>query len=144
MFWAYTGFSQFLLIWYGNIKEEVPYYLKREQGVWGFMAVTLILFHFFLPFFMLLMRAIKDRPNTIATVAVIILVMRYIHTYWLTGPAWYGDHFYFSWMSVAAFVGIGGIWFWALVNQLKGQTIIPIHETWVEEAIREGRLTVNA
>src|SRR5207237_196518 len=74
MFWAYTAFSQFLLIWYANIKEEVPYYLKREYGVWGFMAITLVLFHFFLPFFMLLMRAIKDRPSTIAIVSVVILV----------------------------------------------------------------------
>ena len=144
MFWAYTSFSQFLLIWYGNIKEEVPYYLKREHGVWGFIAFMLIIFHFFLPFFMLLLRSIKDRPQTIAVVAVIILAMRYIHTFWLIGPAYYGEHFYFSWMSVAALLAIAGIWFWAFVNQLKGQTIIPIHETWVEEAIREGRLTVNA
>ena len=144
MFWAYTGFSQFLLIWYGNIREEVPYYLKREHGMWGFIALMLVLFHFFLPFFMLLMRSIKDRPQTIAIVAVIILAMRYIHTYWLIGPAYYGDRFYFSWMSIAALLAISGIWFWAFVNQLKGQTIIPIHETWVDEAIREGRLTVNA
>lgn len=143
MFWAYTAFSQFLLIWYGNIKEEVPYYLKREHGTWGFIAITLVLFHFFLPFTMLLMRAIKDRPGTIAVVAVIVLVMHYVWDYWLIGPAWYGEEFHFSWMSGATFVTIGGIWFWALVNQLKGQTIIPIHETWVEEAIREGRLTVN-
>ncbi len=143
MFWAYTAFSQFLLIWYGNIREEVPYYLKREHGVWGFMAVVLILFHFFLPFFMLLMRAIKDRPETIAIVSVILLAMHYIFIYWLVGPAWYPEHFYFSWMSVAAFIAIGGIWFWAFVHQLKGQTIIPIHETWVEEAIREGRLTAT-
>jgi hypothetical protein len=46
-------------------------------------------------------------------------------------------------MSIASFAAIGGIWFWFFVDQLKGQTIIPIHETWVEEAIREGRLTVN-
>ncbi len=144
MFWTYTAFSQFLLIWYGNIKEEVPYYLIRERGVWGFLAVALILFHFFLPFFMLLMRAIKDRPNTIAIVAVIILIMRYVHNYWLIGPAWYGEHFHFSWMNIATFLAIGGLWFWAFVNQLKGQTIIPIHETWVEEAVREGRLTANA
>jgi hypothetical protein len=144
MFWAYTAFSQFLLIWYGNIKEEVPYYLKREHGVWGFIAVLLILFHFFLPFFMLLMRGIKDNPRTIAIVAVIILVMQYVHNEWLIGPAFYPVHFYFSWMSIASFVAVGGIWFWAFVNQLKGQTIIPIHETWVEEAIREGRLTANA
>ena len=144
MFWAYTGFSQFLLIWYGNIREEVPYYLKREHGMWGFIALMLIVFHFFLPFFMLLMRSIKDRPQTIAVVAAIILAMRYIHTYWLIGPAYYGDRFYFSWMSIAALLAISGIWFFVFVNQLKGQTIIPIHETWVEEAIREGRLTVNA
>src|SRR5450432_575155 len=109
MFWAYTGFSQFLLIWYGNIREEVPYYLKREHGMWGFIALMLILFHFFLPFFMLLMRSIKDRPQTIAIVAVIILAMRYIHTYWLIGPAYYGDRFYFSWMSIAALLAISGI-----------------------------------
>ncbi|HSP17157.1 MAG TPA: hypothetical protein VLV78_20610 [Thermoanaerobaculia bacterium] len=144
MFWAYTAFSQFLLIWYGNIKEEVPYYIKREHGAWGYLAVVLILFHFFLPFFMLLMRTIKDRPQTIAIVAVIILIMRYVHNDWLIGPAWTGEHFHFSWMNVASFVGIGGIWFWAFVKQLKGQTIIPIHETWVEEAIREGRLTAHA
>jgi hypothetical protein len=144
MLWAYTAFSQFLLIWYGNIKEEVPYYLKRSHGVWGFIAAMLIIFHFFLPFFLLLMRSIKDRPRTIAIVTVIILAMRYIEIYWLTAPAHYGEHFRFSWMSVAALVGIAGVWFWFFVQQLKGQTIIPIHETWVEEAIREGRLQTNA
>ena len=144
MFWAYTAFSQFLLYWYGNIREEVPYYLKREHGTWGFISVVLIVFHFFLPFTMLLMRAIKDRPQTIAIVTVIVLATQFIYIDWLVGPAYYGFHFYFSWMSVAALVAVGGIWFWYFVNQLKGQTIIPIHETWVEEAIREGRLTVNA
>ncbi|HVS30924.1 MAG TPA: hypothetical protein VMS98_05665 [Thermoanaerobaculia bacterium] len=144
MLWAYTAFSQFLLIWYANLKEEVPYYLKRQHGVWGVMAAALVIFHFFLPFFMLLMREIKDRPNTIAVVTVILLAMRYVEIYWLIAPAHFGEQFYFSWMSLAALVGIAGVWFWFFVQQLKGQTIVPIHETWVEEAIREGRLQVNA
>ena len=144
MLWAYTAFSQFLLIWYANIKEETPYYLVRQHGVWGVIAGALIIFHFFLPFFMLLMRAIKDTPRTIAIVTSILIAMRFVEIYWLTAPALYGIRFYFSWMTIAALVGIGGIWFWFLVQQLKGQTIIPIHETWVEEAIREGRLNVNA
>jgi hypothetical protein len=144
MLWAYTAFSQYLLIWYGNIKEETPYYLKRSHGIWGLMAATLILFHFFLPFMMLLVRAIKDRPKTIAIVTVILIALRFVEIYWLTAPALYGEHFHFSWITVAALVGIGGVWFWFMVQQLKGQTIIPIHETWVEEAIREGRLKVNA
>lgn len=144
MLWAYTAFSQYLLIWYGNIKEETPYYLKRSHGIWGLMAATLILFHFFLPFMMLLVRSIKDRPKTIAIVTVILIALRFVEIYWLTAPALYGEHFRFSWITVAALVGIGGVWFWFMVQQLKGQTIIPIHETWVEEAIREGRLKVNA
>ena len=140
MLWAYTNFSQFLLVWYGNLKEETPYYLTRMQGVWGWMAAALILFHFFLPFMMLLMRDIKDRPSTIAIVTVIILVMRFVDIYWLVGPAHYGTHFHFSWITPFAFLGIGGLWLFAFITQLKGQTIIPIHETWVEEAIREGAL----
>lgn len=144
MLWGYTAFSQFLLIWYANIKEETPYYLKRSHGMWGVIAAVLIIFHFFLPFTMLLMRGIKDRPQTIAIVTVIIIALRFVEIYWLTGPAFYGETFHFSWMTVAALVGIGGVWFWFMVRQLKDQTIIPIHETWVDEAIREGRLKVNA
>ncbi len=144
MLWAYTNFSQFLLIWYGNIKEETPYYLKRMHGGWGVMATILVVFHFFLPFFMLLMRAIKDRPKTIAIVTLIILVMRFMDVYWLIGPAFWPEHFYISWITLFAFLGIGGLWLWAFIGQLKGQTIIPIHETWVEEAIREGALQRRA
>ena len=91
---------------------------------------------------MLLMRAIKDRASTIAVVTVIILVMRYVHIYWLTGPS-YGVHFHYSWVNLASLVGIGGIWLYFFIGQLKGQTIIPIHETWVEEAIREGALKIE-
>ena len=144
MLWAYTNFSQFLLIWYGNIKEETPYYLKRMHGVWGWMAASLILFHFFLPFFMLLMRTIKDHPKTIGIVTVIILVMRFVDIYWLVVPAHHETIPSSFWMTVFAFLGIGGLWLAAFIWQLKGQTIIPIHETWVEEAIREGALTRNA
>ena len=144
MFYAYTAFSEFLLIWYANIHEEIPHFLIRERGVWGFLAVLIVLFHFFLPFFMLLMRPIKDRPETIAVVTVIIIVMRYVAIYWLVAPSWYGDHFHYSIWNVATLIGIGGVWLYAFIHQLKGQTIIPIHETWVEEAMREGALRVNA
>ena len=144
MFYAYTAFSEFLLIWYANLHEEIPHYLYRDLGVWGFIAICIILFHFFLPFFMLLMRPIKDRPETIGVVTVIILIMRYVAIYWLITPSWYPEHFHYSIWNLTSLIGIGGVWLWAFIDQLKGQTIIPIHETWVEEAIREGALKVNA
>ncbi len=140
MFYAYTTFSEFLLIWYANTHEEIPHYLIRRQGLWGALAGAMILFHFFLPFFLLLMRPIKDRPQTIGIVTVLLLVMRYVAIYWLIAPSFYGEHFVYSWMDLASLVGIGGLFLWAFIGQLKGQTIIPIHETWVEEAIREGAL----
>jgi len=143
MLWAYTAFSEYLLIWYANIKEEIPHFLIRQHGTWGFIAALLIIFHFFLPFTMLLMRDIKDRANTIAIVAVIILVIRYVGVYWLAAPTWYAQHFHFSWMNLATLVGIGGLWLYSFIQQLKGQTIIPIHETWVEEAMRDGVLKAD-
>jgi hypothetical protein len=143
MLWAYTAFSEFLLIWYGNIKGEIPHYLNRQNGGWGFIAVAVVLFHFFLPFFLLLVRDIKDRPATIGVVAIIVLVMRYVGVIWFVKPS-YSEHLTYSIWDLASLVGIGGVWLYFFIGQLKGQTIIPIHETWVEEAIREGALKVNA
>ena len=143
MLYAYTAFSEFLLIWYANTHEEIPHYMYRELGAWGVMGFLMCVFHFFLPFFLLLMRPIKDKPKTIAIVAVIVIVFRYVAIYWLVAPSWYGEQFHYSWMDLTTLFGIGGVWLSAFISQLKGQTIIPIHETWVEEAIREGALRVH-
>jgi hypothetical protein len=144
MLYAYTTFSEFLLIWYANLKEEIPHYLIRSHGTWGVFASMIVLFHFFLPFFMLLMRPIKDNPRTIGIVAIIILVMRYIAIYWLVAPSWYGAQFHYHWINLTTLIAVGGIWMFEFIRQLKGQTIIPVHETWVEEAIREGAVKINA
>jgi hypothetical protein len=144
MLYAYTAFSEYLLSWYANVHEEIPHFIVRQSSVWLALIIAVIVFHFFLPFTMLLMRAIKDRPSTIGAVAIIILVMRFVAIYWLTQPSYSGEHFYFSWMTIAALAGIGGVWLFVFIGQLKGQTIIPIHETWVEEAVREGALKANA
>jgi len=143
MFYAYVAFSEFLLIWYANLHEEIGHYIVRIKGSWGAIAAVIIIFHFFLPFFMLLMRSIKDRAETISVVTVVILIMRYVAIYCLISPSRY-DHFHYSIWSLTSLVGIGGVWIWTFIEQLKGQTIIPIHETWVEEAIREGAIRVNA
>jgi hypothetical protein len=108
------------------------------------MAAALILFHFFLPFFMLLMRCHQGQAEgPSASSRVIILLMRFVDVYWLCARASPTDPAV-VWITRLAFIGIGGLWLAAFIWQLKGQTIIPIHETWVEEAIREGALTRNA
>lgn len=87
MFWAYLAFSQYLIIWSGNLPAEIPWYLRRQAGIWAAVAVSLILLHFALPFFLLLHRPIKRQVRRLAWVAGLVLVMRVIDTVWLIYPA---------------------------------------------------------
>jgi len=136
MLWAYTAFSEYLLIWYGNLKEEIPWYLRRVAGGWGAIAVLLLVFHFFLPFVMLLMRGIKDRPRALGMVAGLILVMRVVDIQWLIMPA-YGDGHVSYWKPVLAVVGMGGIWMAVFIWQLRRNALLPMNETTVQEALVE-------
>src|SRR6202051_5112417 len=76
MLWAYLEFSQFLIIWGGNLKEEIPWYLRRMQGTWGHVGLLLILLNFALPFFLLLFRDAKRRKGSLLLVAGLVLLMR--------------------------------------------------------------------
>jgi len=138
MLWAYTAFSQFLLIWYGNLKEEIPYYLRRMNEGWGAVAAILIVFHFFLPFVMLLMRDIKDRPKTLGVVSFLILLMRVLDLRWLISPA-FEPAFHFDWRISAAVIGLGGIWFALYVRLLRGNTMVPLNEPYVQKALGEAK-----
>ncbi len=148
MLWAYLAFSQFLLTWYGNLREEAPYYIVRSQGTWGAIGFALIIFHFFLPFFLLLMRPIKDRPKTLAVVAVLVLVMRMVDIFWITAPAWaqghggatsqHGAPFHLSWMDPVAFLAFAALFFGLYVRNLGTRSLLPPHELEAKEAVAHG------
>lgn len=149
MLWAYLNFSQFLLIWYANLREEVTFYIPRMEGFWGGVSALLIVFHFFLPFFMLLMRAIKDRPATLRLVALLILVMHLFSLLWIVVPSvqWAEAHGIghgdvhaagghgASWLDFLVPVGLIAIWFGFFVNRLSTASVLPINEPYVQEAL---------
>ncbi len=139
MIWAYLAFSQYLITYAGNLPEEVPYYLRRQQGVWQVVNLTLILFHFVLPFLLLLSRNLKRNARSLSLVACIVLFMRYVDTFWLVAPAAHHGQFHLDWMDLAAPVGIGGIWLAALTRQLRAKPVLPIRDPYLEEAIAHGR-----
>ena len=87
MLWAYIQFSQFLIIWSGNIEEETPYYLARTHAGWKFVALFLIVFHFFIPFLLLLWRRTKRNVRGLAIVAGWIAFMRLVDLLWVVGPS---------------------------------------------------------
>jgi hypothetical protein len=84
--WSYMSFAQFLIIWSGNLNEFIPWYVNRRGGLWGWVAVALVLFHFFVPFFILLSRWSKRRIRVIGTVAALVLVMRVVDMCWVVLP----------------------------------------------------------
>ena len=86
MLWAYFSFSQFLIIWGGNLPEEVGWYVERFHGPWGYVALLIAFGHFALPFTLLLSRNLKKRGIAAGKVAIGILVMRLVDLIWLIEP----------------------------------------------------------
>ena len=86
MLWAYMSFSQFLIIWAGNLAEEIPWYLRRMRNGWQWIALALILTQFWLPFLILIVRDNKRSPRMMARVAALILGMHLVEVYWLVAP----------------------------------------------------------
>ena len=87
LLWTYMSFSQFLIIWSGNLKQEIPWYKIRAFTSWGYIAAALLIFHFFVPFFILLQRRAKRRVQRLAALGVWMLAVTLVDVYWLIVPA---------------------------------------------------------
>jgi len=138
MLWAYLSFSQFLIIWSGNLPEETPYYIKRLTGGWQYFQLALILFHFALPFFLLLSRSLKRSGSKLVKVAGLILLMRFVDLYLQIIPAVHHAELHFSWMDLAAPIGIGGLWLSAFLRQLESRPVLPVRDPHFAEALESG------
>ena len=144
MLWAYLSFSQFLIIWSGNLAEEVPWYLQRIRGGWGAVAILLVVGHFALPFALLLSRDLKRHANLLSRVAMFVIVMRLVDLIWLISPT-FGAHgaegdahvgfsFPIHWMDIAIPVGLTGIWLFLFTRQLRSRALLPVNDPYFKEA----------
>jgi len=139
MVWAYFSFSQFLIIWAGNLPEEIPWYLTRLNGGWEYVALALVLGHFALPFALLLSRDLKRNFKLLAAIAVFILFMRTVDLYWLVAPSFSQRSFHVSWMDITAPIGLVGIWMAYFLTQLEKRPLMPLNDPHLEEALEHGR-----
>jgi hypothetical protein len=140
MLWGYVNFSQFLIVWSGNLSEETPFYVRRLQGAWQLVAVALVVFHFALPFALLLSRSLKRNAKSLGAVAVLMLVMQLVDLFWLIAPdlGGHGDEavpLRLHWMDVAATLGLGGLWLFLFSRQVRGRPILPVGEPEVRELL---------
>ena len=137
MLWSYFAFSQFLIIWSGNLPEEIRWYLPRIHGVWGAIALAVIVLHFAFPFLFLLSRSLKRHAGKLVIVAVLILVMRLIDLFWMIEPNFTGGEFHFSWMDLVAPIAMGGLWLGVFARALTGRALIPINDPLYETVLEQ-------
>lgn len=123
LLWAYVGYSQFLLIWSGNLREEVPWYLARSEGGWLWIALALIALHFALPFLLLLSRRVKRDARKLARIALLLLVLRWVDLAWHVLPAFHPGELALGWTDLAATAALGGLWLTALTFALDGRPL---------------------
>jgi len=138
MLWAYFSFSQYLIIWSGNLPEEIAWYVHRLQTGWRFLALVLVLFHFAVPFSLLLSRAVKREGQMLVKVAAVILAVRLIDLFWLIAPEFHRTGIVVSWMDVVLPLTLLSTWMGCFIWQLRGRAILPVHDPQFDETL--GRL----
>ena len=133
MLWSYFAFSQYLIIWSGNLPEEIGYYIERTHGIWGVIIIAIGILHFAAPFLFLLSRDLKRNPRRLVLVAILVLVMRMIDLLWMLEPT-FGDHKMF-WVDVIALLGVGGLWLGLFAWQLSKRSLVPINDPQFESVM---------
>jgi hypothetical protein len=135
VFWAYIGFAQYFLIWYGNMPEETQFYLLRRNGSWYTLSILLPILYFVVPFFLLLPRANKRNPVTLAVAAGWILVMHAYDVYWQTLPVLHPSGCHLHWLDIAAIVFTLGVVLLSTVWGFQRLPLIPIRDARLNETI---------
>jgi hypothetical protein len=128
MLWAYVSFSQFLIIWSGNLPEEIPWYLKRVGPAWQGLALVLVVFHFAAPFVVLLVRASKQNARVLARLAGALLVLRFLDVYWQIAPAFGEGEFAPHWLDLVVPLTLAALWLGLFVRNLHGRPLVSLQD----------------
>jgi hypothetical protein len=134
-FWAYIGFSQFLLIWYANLPEETIFYKARIAGSWKMVSIFLMVGHFGIPFFYLMGRAVKRHGATLALGGGWLLAMHFLDLYWQVMPTLHPEGIRPSILDVAAFLAVGGCFVAAAGWLMRRQALVPLRDPRLAESL---------
>jgi hypothetical protein len=126
MVWAYFNFSQWLIIWAGNLPEEIPWYVRRLNGGWETVGLFLVVFHFAVPFALLLSRQLKRKARTLVRLASWLIFMRIVDIFWHIEPSSHPT-FHLSWLHFTIIAGIGGLWMAYFFHNLRLRPLLPVN-----------------
>ena len=125
--WAYMAYFDYMLAWIANLRHEAIWFLPRTRGGWGIVAVILIVLHLAVPFFLLLLRDVKQNPRALAAVSILLLAMHLLYCWWQVLPA-FPDPGLWHWLDIAAAIGVGGIWLADFLWELPRFPFVAIHD----------------
>lgn len=131
--WAYFSFSQYVIIYSGNLPEFNSFFLRRQDPSWGMLGLMLMAGAFLVPFVWLLFPRVKATPRMLVQVAVWVLVFRILDLYWNVIP-FYRDRLEFDYRDWTALLGVGGFWLFAFGNQVQRARLLPVHDPRLVEA----------
>jgi hypothetical protein len=134
MLWAYFSFSQWLIIWAGNLPSEISFYLRRLNGGWGWIGLVLVLFHFCVPFAILLSRPFKRNIHKLVWLAIWLILMRYLDLFWIIEPN-FSKTISLTLADVVVPVAIGGIWLWYFFRNLASLPLVPAYDQDAHEVL---------
>ena len=134
-FWAYIAFSQFFLMWYGNLPEETTWYKARMEGSWLTVSLFLMVGHFVAPFFYLMGRTVKRKGATLAAGGAWVLAMHFVDLYWQVMPTLHPEGFRPSLLDVAALVTVGGCVVGAASWLMRRQALVPVRDPRLAESL---------
>jgi len=134
LFWTYVSFGQLLIIYSGDLPNELHWYLHRITGSWKAVVAVVALFHFFLPFFLLLFRGVKRRVPAIAILSALLFIVHIVDTYWLVMPSLHQAGVAVSWMDFTAPIGVGGLWLACFLWRLKSAPLLPVMDPGMQFA----------
>ena len=134
MVWAYFAFSQWLIIWAGNLPEEITWYMRRLHGGWGYVGLFLVLFHFAVPFVILISRPFKRDITRLVWLAVWLLLMRYVDLFWIIEPN-FSTTFNLTWLDVVVPIAMGGLWLAYFFRNLSTMPLVPAYDVYAVEVL---------
>ena len=135
VFWAYVAFSQYMLIWYGNLPEEGIWYHKRMVGSWSAFMPLLIAGHFIVPFFTLMPRASKRNLNVLGFFSGWMLIMHYCDLYWQIMPILHKSGVAFHWIDIAALLAVASTFALVFWSGLRERPLVPIGDPRLEQCL---------
>jgi len=136
MLFAYFSFSQWLIIWSGNLPDEISWYLQRIRGAWGWVIIGIVLLHFALPFALLLSRERKRAGRRLIGLAILLMFMRMVDIYWYTIPNFHDAKLFSIWY-LAAPIGLGGLWLAAFFYNFRKRPLLPLYEPQVPNFLHQ-------